>query len=171
MPLRLDNAQCVAHMPTAAATKNKLFEPRFKIDLAASPMPKTRQPERLAPRATSNRNGGRDHLGILGEIKSVHPGEIIGIRSRSFRRYHSWCSARSLAKIPSTRSRCHAPRPGKPAHSKFASEMFSAQCISASAYVTLMVPLPMTIGCRLIAPTQSSERSCPVTFWVRQCVS
>jgi hypothetical protein len=29
--------------------------------------------------ATSNRNGGRDHLGILGEIKSVHPGEIIGI--------------------------------------------------------------------------------------------
>ncbi|WP_354212039.1 MULTISPECIES: hypothetical protein, partial [unclassified Bradyrhizobium] len=32
-------------------------------------------------RATSNRNGGRDHLGILGEIKSVHPGEIIGIRS------------------------------------------------------------------------------------------
>ncbi|WP_179077305.1 hypothetical protein, partial [Bradyrhizobium elkanii] len=26
------------------------------------------------------RNGGRDHLGILGEIKSVHPGEIIGIR-------------------------------------------------------------------------------------------
>src|SRR5258708_13051995 len=42
-------------------------------------MPETRQPERLAPRATSNRNGGRDHLGILGEIKSVHPGEIIGI--------------------------------------------------------------------------------------------
>src|ERR1700682_6121993 len=47
----------------------------------ALPMPKIKQPERLAPRATSNRNGGRDHLGILGEIKSVHPGEIIGIRS------------------------------------------------------------------------------------------
>lgn len=31
------------------------------------------------PRATLNRNGGRDHLGILGEIKSGHPGEIIGI--------------------------------------------------------------------------------------------
>jgi hypothetical protein len=41
------------------------------------------QPERLAPRATSNWNGGRDHLGILGEIKSVHPGEIIGIRNHS----------------------------------------------------------------------------------------
>lgn len=79
MPLRLDNAKSVAHMPTAAATKNNPFEPRFKIDPAASPMPETRQPERLAPRATSNRNGGRDHLGILGEIKSVHPGEIIGI--------------------------------------------------------------------------------------------
>ena len=82
MPLRLDNAKGVAHMPTAEAAKNKFFEPRFKIDHAASPMPETRQPERLVPRATSNRNGGRDHLGILGEIKSVHPGEIIGIRTR-----------------------------------------------------------------------------------------
>ncbi|MCW2194420.1 hypothetical protein AB7M45_007191 [Bradyrhizobium elkanii] len=80
MPLRLDNAKCVAHMPTAGTAKNKSFEPRFKIDHAAAPMPETKQPERLAPRATSNRNGGRDHLGILGEIKSVHPGEIIGIR-------------------------------------------------------------------------------------------
>src|SRR6185437_6288665 len=84
MALRLDNAKCVAHMPTAAATKNKSFEPRFKIDHAASQMPETRQPERLAPRATSNRNGGRDHLGILGEIKSVHPGEIIGIGTLPF---------------------------------------------------------------------------------------
>ncbi|MBP2428796.1 hypothetical protein [Bradyrhizobium elkanii] len=81
MPLRLDNAKCVAHMPTAGTAKNKSFEPRFKIDHAAAPMPETKQPERLAPRATSNRNGGRDHLGILGEIKSVHPGEIIGIRT------------------------------------------------------------------------------------------
>jgi len=68
-------------MPTAEQKqqKNQFVEPRFKIDHAASPMPETRQPERLAPRATSNRNGGRDHLGILGEIKSVHPGEIVGI--------------------------------------------------------------------------------------------
>ncbi|WP_050044031.1 tyrosine-type recombinase/integrase [Bradyrhizobium sp. LTSPM299] len=44
-------------------------------------MPEIKKPERLAPRATSNRNGGRDHLGILGKIKSVHPGEIIGIRT------------------------------------------------------------------------------------------
>jgi hypothetical protein len=83
MPLRLDNAKGVAHMPTAGTTAatidDEAFKPRFKVDLAASPMPETRQPERLAPRATSNRNGGRDHLGILGEIKSVHPGEIIGI--------------------------------------------------------------------------------------------
>jgi hypothetical protein len=36
MPLRLDNAKGVAHMPTAkAATDNEDFEPRFKIDPAA----------------------------------------------------------------------------------------------------------------------------------------
>src|SRR6266700_4991426 len=85
MPLRLDNAKCVAHMPTAEQQQQtkKDFKPRFKVDPAASPMPETRQPERLAPRATSNRNGGRDHLGILGEIKSEYPGEIIGIRNHA----------------------------------------------------------------------------------------
>ncbi|MBV9980319.1 MAG: hypothetical protein JO365_10000 [Bradyrhizobium sp.] len=35
------------------------------------------------PRATPNRNGGRDHLGILGEIKSEYPGEIVGIGTES----------------------------------------------------------------------------------------
>jgi hypothetical protein len=80
MPLRLDNARALPTCPQQSNRK-KSFEPRFKIDHAASPMPETTQPERLAPRATSNRNGGRDHLGILGEIKSVHPGEIIGIRN------------------------------------------------------------------------------------------
>ena len=79
MPLRLDNAKCVAHMPTASATDNEDFKPRFKVDHVASPMPETRQPERLPPRATSNRNGGQNHLGILGEIKSEYPGEIVGI--------------------------------------------------------------------------------------------
>ncbi|MCC8960265.1 hypothetical protein H8B02_44750 [Bradyrhizobium sp. Pear77] len=70
-------------MPTADQQQTKKgLKPRFKVDPAASPMPETKQPECLAPRATSNRNGGRDHLGILGEIKSVHPGEIIGIRKR-----------------------------------------------------------------------------------------
>src|SRR5579863_10013373 len=34
------------------------------------------------PGRHQNRNRGRDHLGILGEIKSVHPGEIIGIRTQ-----------------------------------------------------------------------------------------
>jgi len=68
-------------MPTAEQQQTKkALKPRFKVDPAASPMPETKQPERLAPRATSNRKGGRDHLGILGDIKSVHPGEIIGIR-------------------------------------------------------------------------------------------
>jgi hypothetical protein len=80
MPLRLDNARALPTCPQREQQQTKkTFKPRFKVDHAASPMPETRQPERLAPRATSNRNGGRDHLGILGEIKSVHPGEIIGI--------------------------------------------------------------------------------------------
>src|ERR1700730_16467699 len=69
----------VAHMPTAEAAEKQVLKPRFKIDHAALPMPENRRPERLAPRATSNRKCGRDHLGILGEIKSVHPGEIVGI--------------------------------------------------------------------------------------------
>src|SRR5262249_22666685 len=65
--------------PQQKQQTKKTFKPRFKVDHAASPMPENRQPERLAPRATSNRNGGRDHLGILGEIISVHPGEIISV--------------------------------------------------------------------------------------------
>ncbi len=80
MPLRLDNARALPTCPQQKQQTKKTFKPRFKVDHAASPMPENRQPERLAPRATSNRNGGRDHLGILGEIISVHPGEIIGIR-------------------------------------------------------------------------------------------
>jgi len=44
-------------------------------------MPEIDSQKRLVPRATSNRNAGRDHLGILGEIKSEYPGEIIGIGS------------------------------------------------------------------------------------------
>lgn len=35
----------------------------------------------LSPRARSNRNGGRDRIGILGDLKSECLGEIIGIRS------------------------------------------------------------------------------------------
>jgi hypothetical protein len=82
MPLRLDNARALPTCPQQKQQTKKTFKSRFKVDHAASPMPETRQPERLAPRATSNRNGGRDHLGILGEIKSVHPGDIIGISSK-----------------------------------------------------------------------------------------
>ena len=81
MPLRLDNARALPTCPQQQTKKT--FKSRFKVDHAASPMPETRQPERLAPRATSNRNGERDHLGILGEIKSEYPGEIIGIRNEA----------------------------------------------------------------------------------------
>ena len=35
------------------------------------------------PRAKSNRNGGRNDLGIPGEIISVRPGEFIGICTSS----------------------------------------------------------------------------------------
>jgi hypothetical protein len=53
MPLRLDNAKSVAHMPTAEQQQTKKgLKPRFKVDPAASPMPETKKPERLAPRAT-----------------------------------------------------------------------------------------------------------------------
>ena len=63
MPLRLDNAKCVAHMPTAEQQQTKKdFKPQFKVDHAASPMPETRLPERLAP--------GRHQIGMVGEIIS-----------------------------------------------------------------------------------------------------
>ena len=66
MPLRLDNARALPTCPQQQTKKT--FKPRFKVDHAASPMPETRQPERLAPRATSksewwarsSRNPGRD---------------------------------------------------------------------------------------------------------------
>src|SRR6202035_4968048 len=90
MPLRLDNARALPTCPQQEQQTKKTFKPRFKVDHAASPMPETRQPERLAPRATSNRNGGRDHLGILGEIKSVHPGEIVGISTARFPTAEHW---------------------------------------------------------------------------------
>src|SRR6266436_45420 len=71
MPLRLDNAKSVAHMPTAEQQQTKKdFKPRFKVDPAASPMPEIRLPERLATGRHQNRNAGRDHLGMLGEIIS-----------------------------------------------------------------------------------------------------
>jgi hypothetical protein len=64
---------------------NLALQAEIKVDLAASAMPETSKPERLTPGRHQNRNGGRDHLGILGEIKSVHAGEIIGIRIEGLR--------------------------------------------------------------------------------------
>jgi hypothetical protein len=67
--------QGVAHMPTAEQQQTKkALTPRFKVDPAASPMPETKQPERLAPPgdiksegwARSSRNPGRDQIGTPG---------------------------------------------------------------------------------------------------------
>lgn len=63
MPMRLDIARGLPACPHQKQ-QTKTFKPRFKIDHAASSMPENRQPERLAPRATSNRKA-----------------EIIGIRT------------------------------------------------------------------------------------------
>lgn len=79
IPLRLANARALPICTQQEPTKSQPVKSRVKIDRAASPIPESRQPKHLTPRAKSNRNGGRDHLGILGEIKTVHQGEIIGI--------------------------------------------------------------------------------------------
>src|SRR5579859_1250864 len=60
MPLRLDNARALPTCPQQQTKKT--FKPRFKVDHAASPMPETRQPERLAP--------GRHQIATVGEIIS-----------------------------------------------------------------------------------------------------
>src|SRR5580693_5478112 len=60
MPLRLDNARALPTCPQQQTKKT--FKPRFKIDHAASPMPETNRPERLAP--------GRHQIGMVGEIIS-----------------------------------------------------------------------------------------------------
>jgi IstB-like ATP binding protein len=53
----------VAHMSTAeAATENDPFEPRFKIDPAACPMPENQRQNASRP--------GRDQIGTVGEIIS-----------------------------------------------------------------------------------------------------
>src|ERR1700730_17784039 len=81
MPLRLDNARGLPTCPQQKQQKNKSAEPRFKVDHVALPMPETRQPERLAPRATSNRNGGRDHLGTPG--RAVRNQHAVGLRPQA----------------------------------------------------------------------------------------
>ena len=86
MPLRLDNASALPTCPQQQPQKNKSCEPRFKIDHAASPMPETDSQNASRPGRHQIGRVGRDHLGILGEIKSVHPGEIIGISSETRRR-------------------------------------------------------------------------------------
>jgi hypothetical protein len=89
MPLRLDNEERCPH--AHSSNKNKPFKPRFKVDHAASPMPEPDSQNASRPGRHQNRNRGRDHLGMLGEIKSVHPGEIIGIRRTCPK--HTFCLA------------------------------------------------------------------------------
>lgn len=85
MTLRLDNACGIAHMPTAAAAaaadENPIIGFGFGIDQASQMVPGKVRPERLSPRARSTRNGGRDQIGILGDLKSECLGEFIGIRT------------------------------------------------------------------------------------------
>ena len=59
-------------------TKSSSRDSRLTLRLRRCQKPTRQNASR--PGRHQNRNGGRDHLGILGEIKSVHPGEIIGIR-------------------------------------------------------------------------------------------
>ena len=149
-------------MPTAEQQQTKkTFKPRFKVDHAASPMPETRQPERLAPRATSNRNGGRDHLGILGEIKSVHPGEIIGIHRKLLRSpgrspclRHQRCGSRGHVPHAAARFPVGGRRSRRP------TDRCAARAISGSG-----VPgyLSMPIGVALTIP--SAAATAAVTSW------
>lgn len=63
VPLLLDNAKSVAHMPTAEQQQTrKNFKPRFKVDPAACPMPETRLGSQNAsrPQRTSNVNSTFD---------------------------------------------------------------------------------------------------------------
>jgi hypothetical protein len=80
MTLRLDNASGVDHMPTAATADEALLRIGSGLTRPAASARKTTL-ERLLPRARSNRNGGRDQIGIPGDLKSECLGEIIGIRN------------------------------------------------------------------------------------------
>ena len=83
MTLRLDNACGVDHMPTAVtADENPIIGSWFGIDRAPQMMPGRVRQNASLPRARSTRNGGRDQIGILGDLKSECLGEIIGIRKR-----------------------------------------------------------------------------------------
>src|SRR6201997_2541575 len=83
MTLRLDNACGVDHMPTAVtADENPIIGSWFGIDRAPQMMPGRVRQNASLPRARSTRNGGRDQIGILGDLKSECLGEIIGIRTK-----------------------------------------------------------------------------------------
>lgn len=82
MTLRLDNASGVDHMSTAATADEALLRIGSGIDQAPPPVPGKQRQKACSPRARSNRNGGRDQIGILGDSKSESLGEIIGIRNQ-----------------------------------------------------------------------------------------
>jgi hypothetical protein len=81
MTLRLDNACGVDQCPQPTADENQIIG--FGSGLTR---PRKWCQGRSLPRARSNRNGGRDQIGILGDLKSECLGEIIGIRLNHFSR-------------------------------------------------------------------------------------
>jgi hypothetical protein len=85
MPLRLDNARALPTCPQQEQQKNKLFESRFKIDDAASPMPE--------PDSQNASRPGRHQIGMVGEIISES-----WARSNRYTRARSSESAGSMSK-------------------------------------------------------------------------
>jgi hypothetical protein len=84
MPLRLDNAAALPtcpQQPQTAPEKEQTQSRDSRLTMRLGRCQRTNQPERLAP--------GRDQIGEVddivsespGDFKSVHPGDIIGIRS------------------------------------------------------------------------------------------
>jgi len=63
-----------------------------RFERPTAPMSEKLRAGKVAPRAKSNRNSGRDHLGIPGEIMSVKPGEIVGMPEGSNRSRAMECS-------------------------------------------------------------------------------
>ena len=67
------------HMPTAGSSRRR--RPSSRDSRLTKRLRRCQKPDsqNASRPGRHHRNGGRDHLGMLGEIKSVHPGEIIGI--------------------------------------------------------------------------------------------
>jgi len=85
MPLRLDNARALPHAHSRSSSRRR--RPSSRDSRLTKRLRRCQKPDsqNASRPGRHHRNGGRDHLGILGEIKSVHPGEIIGISRHAWR--------------------------------------------------------------------------------------